>query len=51
MNSEDVYCFICPVCSESLEVNTPMRNALIENGCVLCCARVASQAFTLATAQ
>lgn len=46
MDSEDEFTFECPVCSESLEVNDPMKQALINNGCVICGAGVTSNAFT-----
>lgn len=38
--------FVCPECGESLSVNASMKEALIEQGCVLCDARVTSEAFT-----
>lgn len=48
MSSEtgDEYTFVCPACDESLEVNDPMREALLERGCVICGASVTAEAFT-----
>jgi predicted RNA-binding Zn-ribbon protein involved in translation (DUF1610 family) len=38
--------FVCPECGESLEVNGSMRDALVENGCVICGAAVSQDSFT-----
>ncbi|WP_254841069.1 DUF7560 family zinc ribbon protein [Natronomonas marina] len=40
------YTFVCPACDESLAVDTGMKDALIENGCVICRATVTADAFT-----
>ncbi len=40
------YVFFCPQCSESLEVNDSMRDALLEKGCVICGTTVTTDAFT-----
>lgn len=40
------YTFVCPECAESMVVNGPMRDALIENGCVVCSSSVSSAAFS-----
>jgi transcription initiation factor IIE alpha subunit len=49
MNSTEDYTFRCPECDESLEVNDSMRDALLENGCVICSADVTGAAFTRAS--
>lgn len=47
MSSEEAeYIFVCPVCDESLEVNGPMREALIDRGCVICGSAVTARAFS-----
>lgn len=48
MNDEDAvtHTFVCPACDEHLEVNEPMRRALIDNGCVVCRAELTTCAFT-----
>ena len=48
MGDADEYDFRCPECAESIEVNGSMRDALIENGCVVCGADVSAEAFSLA---
>ncbi|MFB6160524.1 MAG: hypothetical protein ABEJ61_05025 [Haloferacaceae archaeon] len=40
------YAFDCRACAESLEVNEPMKEALLANGCVVCGAPVTAAAFT-----
>lgn len=40
------YVFTCPECGGSLEVNDPMRETLIERGCVVCGAPVTAEVFT-----
>ena len=40
------YDFRCPECAESIEVNASMRDALIDNGCVVCGAAVSAAAFS-----
>ncbi|WP_416838616.1 hypothetical protein [Haloferax sp. DFSO52] len=42
------YTFVCPECGESMVVNGSMRDALIENGCVVCTSSVSSQSFSRA---
>lgn len=37
--------FVCPTCEESLTVNPSMRDALLEEGCVICGAAVTETAF------
>lgn len=46
MSANEDYVFVCPECEESMEVNALMRDALVENGCVVCGAPVSSTAFT-----
>jgi hypothetical protein len=38
--------FACPECGECLEVNPPMREALVRKGCVVCGASVSRDAFS-----
>lgn len=45
MVTSDDYRFVCPECRESLEVNGSMREALMDNGCVICGSGVSSDAF------
>jgi hypothetical protein len=40
------YTFVCPECAESMVVNGPMRDALIDNGCVICGSSVTDQSFS-----
>ena len=49
MSSEEgeQYTFLCPECAETLAVNRPMRDALIERGCVICGTAVTPEAFTV----
>jgi hypothetical protein len=44
--SGEAFTFLCPACEESLEVNGPMRDALVTEGCVICGAAVTASAFT-----
>ncbi|MFB6207482.1 MAG: hypothetical protein ABEJ05_13255 [Haloglomus sp.] len=39
------FIFRCPECDEHLEVNGPMRETLLERGCVICSATVTPAAF------
>ena len=41
--------FVCPECTQAIEVNASMREALIANGCVVCGASVSESAFSRAT--
>jgi rRNA maturation protein Nop10 len=43
---EREFIFQCPECGERLEVNGPMRETLVERGCVICSATVTEAAFT-----
>jgi predicted RNA-binding Zn-ribbon protein involved in translation (DUF1610 family) len=47
--SEDIV-FTCPDCGETMVVNPAMRDALVANGCVVCGAAVAEDAFEVADA-
>ena len=38
--------FVCPECAETLEVNGPMMELLIEEGCVVCGADLTENAFS-----
>jgi len=46
MSAGEEYVFVCPKCDESMAVNASMREALVENGCVVCGAPVSDAAFT-----
>ena len=35
-SSKTDYIFRCPACAKSMEVNEAMKEALLENGCVIC---------------
>jgi hypothetical protein len=43
---EREFTFQCPECGEQLEVNGPMRETLLDRGCVICSAAVTEAAFT-----
>lgn len=45
-SSGDDLTFVCPGCGESLAVNVAMKEALIDNGCVICGTDVSSGAFS-----
>jgi predicted RNA-binding Zn-ribbon protein involved in translation (DUF1610 family) len=47
--SEDIV-FTCPDCGETMVVNPAMQDALLANGCVVCGATVAEEAFEVADA-
>lgn len=40
--------FVCPACTRSIDVSDSMRDALVENGCVVCGADVDPEAFDVA---
>lgn len=46
MTASEELTFVCPSCGESMEVNPAMRDALVENGCVVCGASVTAEAFS-----
>lgn len=39
------YEFICPECGQRIEVNDPMREATLSNGCPVCGASVSPEHF------
>lgn len=41
------YEFTCPECGQEIEVNGPMREATLENGCPVCGAGVAPEHFVV----
>lgn len=45
-SSGDDLTFVCPGCGESLAVNDSMKEALIDNGCVICGTAISSVAFS-----
>ncbi|MDG5774876.1 hypothetical protein VB773_15450 [Haloarculaceae archaeon H-GB2-1] len=47
MSGGEEYEFVCPDCGESLAVNESMRDALIENGCVICGTPVSVDEFSV----
>ncbi|MFK5603544.1 MULTISPECIES: hypothetical protein [unclassified Haloferax] len=46
MSDSADYTFVCPECAESMLVNDSMRDALLENGCVVCSAALTTDAFS-----
>lgn len=44
--TNEEFTFVCPECGESLVVNDSMREALIEQGCVVCGAPLTAEAFS-----
>lgn len=48
--AESEFVFDCPECGETLAVNGPMRDTLIEKGCVICSASVTPAAFSESSA-
>lgn len=45
MTASEEFTFVCPACGETMEVNSSMREALLENGCVICSSQVTDAAF------
>lgn len=45
MGTSADFVFSCPECGESMEVNESMKDALIENGCVICGAPITDDEF------
>jgi predicted nucleic acid-binding Zn ribbon protein len=41
-----MYAFVCPNCTESLDVDRGMRDALLQHGCITCDASLTADAFT-----
>lgn len=46
MSASEEFTFVCPGCGESMEVNPAMRDALLENGCVVCGTSLSTAAFS-----
>jgi transcription elongation factor Elf1 len=46
MSASEEFTFDCPSCGASMAVNASMRDALVENGCVVCGASVTAEAFS-----
>jgi predicted RNA-binding Zn-ribbon protein involved in translation (DUF1610 family) len=46
MNGGTELTFHCPACGESMAVNTPMQEALLDHGCVVCGTTVSRSAFS-----
>ncbi|WP_435129972.1 DUF7560 family zinc ribbon protein [Halobaculum sp. D14] len=42
----DEYEFRCPECGQQIEINSPMREAILTNGCPICSASVAAKNFS-----
>ncbi|ELZ10699.1 hypothetical protein C479_07808 [Halovivax asiaticus JCM 14624] len=47
MESESMkeYEFTCPACGQQIEINGPMRTAILSNGCPICSASVGDDNF------
>ena len=45
MSTCEDYVFVCPECDQSIRVNPSMREALVENGCVICGTAITQDAF------
>lgn len=45
MNGSAEFHFECPNCAESIEVNEPMKTAIVESGCIVCGAAISQTAF------
>lgn len=45
MGSSEEYTFVCPDCAQSITVNASMREALVDNGCVVCGSGVSEDDF------
>ena len=47
MESESMkeYEFTCPACGQQIEINGPMRSAILSNGCPICSASVGDDSF------
>jgi hypothetical protein len=45
-DGDALYAFVCPECTESLEVDPGMMNALVQHGCIICDASLTADAFT-----
>lgn len=39
------YLFVCPECGQEIELNGPMRDATLANGCPVCGASVRTEHF------
>lgn len=39
------YVFVCPECTQSIEVNEVMKHAILDGGCPVCTARVGEKDF------
>jgi hypothetical protein len=46
MTASEEFTFVCPDCGESMEVNPAMKDALLENGCVVCGTELTPAAFS-----
>jgi len=45
-DGDEMYAFVCPECTESLEVDRGMKDALVQHGCIICDASLTADAFT-----
>lgn len=41
----NTYIFVCPGCSQEIEVNNSMREAIISHGCPVCTGAVVAEDF------
>lgn len=45
------YEFRCPDCEQLIEINDPMREAILDNGCPVCSAAVDADHFVKSTVE
>lgn len=45
-DGDAMYAFVCPECTESLEADRGMKDALVKDGCIICNASLTPDAFT-----
>ncbi len=45
MSSTGNYRFECPECAENIEVNEPMKEAIVASGCIICGTAVTDGSF------
>lgn len=39
------YVFVCPECTQSIEVNREMKRAILDGGCPVCTAQIGAEDF------
>lgn len=45
MEASEEYTFVCRECAETIEINSAMKEALLEHGCVVCGADITADEF------